>query len=97
MLKHMNHENVSCALSSPNFHCSSSHFQKFSLIFYDVALVTCCLSEGIIIIHAPTLDNWAAGLLHAPVYAGRVHGCVHGDPPHGGGPQQHHQDPAAVR
>ena len=45
MLKHMNHENVSsCALSSANFHCSSSQFQKFSLIFDDVALVTCCLS-----------------------------------------------------
>ena len=55
------------------------------------------VSLKVLIIHAPTLDNWAAGLLHAPVHAGRVHGCVHGDPPHGGGPQQHHQDPAALR
>ena len=43
------------------------------------------------------LDNWSSGLFYSSSVSGWVLWCVHGDPFDGSWPQQHHQDPEAVR
>ena len=50
---------------------------------YFVSLIT-------LFFHCP--DYWSSGRVYPSMFSGWVYWCVHGDPPHGGRPQQHHQD-----